>query len=386
MKRPVKKGEILNLEDFHSIKFCQTPILKDNNELFKTQEPHLKLLFGDASDRKFYRFYLGQEARAICMSFSDWTSGYGGSASDWIHIQKKLVDLGIPCPKIYKVEKDACCIWIEDLSDHFLYNETKGKTLREPDLNLQHYKQALDLIVLFQYQNPSEDQPTFSRAFDKAKLAYELQIFTEYFLEKFLSLKTKDSSVNFDRLKDEFERLSTVITQFEKVPSHRDYHSRNIMVFNDTLHWIDFQDARLGPHAYDVISLVRDSYVPCPWTTRLELYNHYLEKLNSVRENKKYKPIKASQFIEESLYVGLQRQLKVLGSFAFMATLKRKTQYLKYIKPTLDMLSNDNALITEGLNLKDAFQETVKLIHNLRTGCLKKTLEENILNYRHGEN
>ena len=105
MKIHPKKGEILNPDDFQEINFCQTPIMNDNNRPQEKTKPYLKLLFGDASDRKFYRFYNGKNSQAICMSFSDWTSGYGGSASDWIQIQEKLVAIGIPCPKIYKIEK-----------------------------------------------------------------------------------------------------------------------------------------------------------------------------------------------------------------------------------------------------------------------------------------
>ena len=42
---------------------------------------------------------------------------------------------------------------------------------------------------------------------------------------------------------------------------HRDYHSRNLMLHDGSLYIIDFQDARMGPDTYDLVSLLRDSYV-----------------------------------------------------------------------------------------------------------------------------
>ena len=64
-----------------------------------------------------------------------------------------------------------------------------------------------------------------------------------------------------------------------------------------------------------------------------------------------------------------------------MAISKKKNQYLKYIKPTLKILSDDNALISEKMSLHETFQETVKLIHNLSSGPLKKILDERLLEY-----
>ena len=46
-----------------------------------------------------------------------------------------------------------------------------------------------------------------------------------------------------------------------RVLCHRDYHSRNLMLHEVSLYIIDFQDARMGPDTYDLVSLLRDSYV-----------------------------------------------------------------------------------------------------------------------------
>ena len=61
-----------------------------------------------------------------------------------------------------------------------------------------------------------------------------------------------------------------------RVLCHRDYHSRNLMLHDEQLYIIDFQDARMGPDTYDLVSLLRDSYVDLPEQTVDELIAYFL--------------------------------------------------------------------------------------------------------------
>ena len=61
-----------------------------------------------------------------------------------------------------------------------------------------------------------------------------------------------------------------------RVLCHRDYHSRNLMLHDGQLYIIDFQDARMGPDTYDLVSLLRDSYVDLPEQTVDELIAYFL--------------------------------------------------------------------------------------------------------------
>ena len=61
-----------------------------------------------------------------------------------------------------------------------------------------------------------------------------------------------------------------------RVLCHRDYHSRNLMLHDGRLYIIDFQDARMGPDTYDLVSLLRDSYVDLPEQTVDELIAYFL--------------------------------------------------------------------------------------------------------------
>ncbi len=64
-----------------------------------------------------------------------------------------------------------------------------------------------------------------------------------------------------DELRQEFAAIVAELAAEPRVLCHRDYHSRNLMLHLDRLYIIDFQDARMGPDTYDLVSLLRDSYV-----------------------------------------------------------------------------------------------------------------------------
>src|SRR5690606_9990932 len=114
---------------------------------------------------------------------------------------------------------------------------------------------------------------------------------------------------------------------------HRDFHSRNVMVQNGHLAVIDFQDARLGPAAYDLVSLCFDSYVPFGAGLRREMLDAGLTLL---RES----GLTQAADDAERLWrpVLLQRQLKAVGSFGFLTLDKQRGDYLKYVGPALKTL------------------------------------------------
>jgi len=99
------------------------------------------------------------------------------------------------------------------------------------------------------------------------------------------------------------------------------------MVHNDTLHIIDFQDARMGPDTYDLVSLLRDSYVDLPERTVDELIAYFLALGR--------RPGDQAAFRRRFDLMALQRNLKALGTFGYQTTARRNTVYLQYIPRTL---------------------------------------------------
>ena len=108
---------------------------------------------------------------------------------------------------------------------------------------------------------------------------------------------------------------------------HRDYHSRNLMLHDEQLYIIDFQDARMGPDTYDLVSLLRDSYVDLPEQTVSELIAYFLALKGDDGQE--------AAFRDRFDVMALQRNLKALGTFGYQTTARRNPVYIQYIPRTL---------------------------------------------------
>jgi len=325
------------------------------------------LIAGDGSDRKFYRWVGNAHQTSICMQFSAWEGGYGGDPNSWLEMQKALVQMGIPVPEVLKVDKDKLCIWTEDLGDVFL-----GAL----PFSVKMYEEALNLLVRAQYPSAQIQTPASSRLFDFEKLYYEMNFFVKYFLNEFLNLNVGDKT--HAPLFEDIQLLCEEIQKFQRVFCHRDYHSRNLMVKDKRLYWIDFQDARMGPHSYDVVSLLRDSYVQMDWDTRKSLCEYYLKCVNALRHKGHLPIISEDNFHRELLLVGLQRNVKAIGSFAYLACEKKKPSYLAHVFYTLGIVCSPQAQVCAQTNLKTMFPEFFELLERLYRGDLSALLRKQI--------
>jgi aminoglycoside/choline kinase family phosphotransferase len=112
-----------------------------------------------------------------------------------------------------------------------------------------------------------------------------------------------------------------------QVVVHRDFHSRNLMVVrNQELAVIDFQDAVIGPITYDPISLLKDCYVSWPRQRQIGWLLDYKRLL--VREQL-MSAMSDDTFIAWFDLMGLQRHVKVLGIFARLCLRDGKPAYLE---------------------------------------------------------
>jgi aminoglycoside/choline kinase family phosphotransferase len=111
------------------------------------------------------------------------------------------------------------------------------------------------------------------------------------------------------------------------VITHRDFHSRNVMVKDGQFIFIDFQDARWGVPQYDLVSLLEDCYYDIHEENRQRLKRYYFENLDpAIHGQKNYE-----QF--EALYddMTIQRVFKAVGSFCYIYNWRKDDRYLKYI-------------------------------------------------------
>jgi aminoglycoside/choline kinase family phosphotransferase len=106
---------------------------------------------------------------------------------------------------------------------------------------------------------------------------------------------------------------------------HRDYHSRNLMVTKPNPGVLDFQDAVYGPVTYDLVSLLRDAYIEWEEERQIDWAVRYWEKARAAGI-----PVDAdfASFWRDFEWMGVQRQIKVLGIFARLCHRDGKRAYV----------------------------------------------------------
>jgi hypothetical protein len=287
------------------------------SQYFAFQAYTVKPLAGDGSDRSYYRITNADKKTHVLMVLQgpDRESLREGNY-DWLRIAKILGSENIRIPDIYRTFSQDGAILHEDLGDLTL--EAFIATLKTPDEIKKTYDSAVDLwSKMIQIQSPG---PWQNRSFNRDKYLFELFFLKAHLLQPENLLKKQE----FVILEKEFEKLSSKIGSSTGVFTHRDFHSRNLMVKDAEVIMIDFQDAMMGPASYDLVSLCFDPYVPLPSAQRLEIFSRGLQA-GSVNE------------LDWPLVL-LQRLLKAIGSFGYLTLSKKKGNYLKYVSPTIASL------------------------------------------------
>jgi aminoglycoside/choline kinase family phosphotransferase len=126
---------------------------------------------------------------------------------------------------------------------------------------------------------------------------------------------------------------------------HRDYHSRNLMLFEGRVYMIDFQDARMGPDTYDLVSLLRDSYVDLNDLAVNELIAYFLALTGDQTDG--------AAFRERFDLMALQRNLKALGTFGYMTVARNNTVYIQYIPRTIGYVRQNLSKYPKFSGLRD---------------------------------
>ena len=99
---------------------------------------------------------------------------------------------------------------------------------------------------------------------------------------------------------------------------------------------IDFQDARMGPIHYDLVSLLKDSYVNLSDESQEILLQYYFDQMMT----RKQKDLNNEDFFSTYELQCIQRQLKACGSVASFYNTREDLRYLKYLKPTTKAILN----------------------------------------------
>ncbi len=114
---------------------------------------------------------------------------------------------------------------------------------------------------------------------------------------------------------------------------HRDYQCRNLMLQRDEIRIIDFQGARLGPLAYDLAALLNDPYAALPQALRAELLQYYLQQAAALLPEFDREGFRRGWYL-----LALQRNLQILGAFAYLSNRRGKNFFQNYLLPAARQL------------------------------------------------
>lgn len=284
-------------------------------------------LAGDASARKYFRVVVGDTSYVLMF----WDPFEDEETYPFLNVLHHFAKHGVQVPKVISVSKTEGLVLLEDLGDLTL--ERKFWENQDPETAMGFYKQSIDEIVKIHYSATRDFSPKYSAfkiEFNVERLLWELNYAREHLLEKFLKVKISDGDGKL--LTNSFTKICQRLHDEPKFIAHRDYHSRNLMIKNGRVRVIDFQDARLGAIQYDLVSLLRDSYVNMPDQMQTKLLDYYLaerEKLGGLPK------VNRDHFDILFEVQSIQRCLKACGSFASFYNTRNDTRYLKYLKGTL---------------------------------------------------
>lgn len=191
------------------------------------------------------------------------------------------------------------------------------------------------------------------RRYDDALYERDYRLFDEWFLGRHLGLDA-DCDV-LDRMELIHRRLIDAGKAQAHVLVHRDFTARNLMPAEGGPAVLDFQDAVVGPIAYDPISLVRDAFQSWPEAT----VHTALAGYHGMARAAALPVPPLERFLHDCDWIGVQRHLKILGIFARLHHRDGKSRYLvdapRFVRYVLDVAARHDALAP----LRDVFEEHV---------------------------
>jgi N-acetylmuramate 1-kinase len=295
-------------------------LLKWLTESCHLHEVSLEKIPHDASFRRYFRVITPIRTYVVM----DAPPRYE-NCQPFIAVAKALKKHGLEVPDVYYADLKLGFLLLTDLGD-----QSYLKALNANNANLL-YSEALQALVKIQACPTVEG--LIIPPFNGERMWQEFYCFKEWFLEKLLGLRLGAMQMNLEKC---FKLLVESAANQPQVFMHRDYHANNLMVLPDNkVGVLDFQDAFIGPVTYDLVSLLRDCYISWPDKQAVTWALEYLSYLQARGDL-----LDVSQ--EEFLYwfdlMGLERHLKALFTFARKYVRDQSYKYLHYIPRTLHYL------------------------------------------------
>jgi len=262
---------------------------------------------------------------------------------------------GVPVPKIYAVSSDLKKYLLEDLGNTTLF-QFLSKTRESEGFSeniIEKYKKVLKELPKIQIiaGRDIDYSVCYPReAFDKQSMMWDLNYFKYYFL--------KLAKIHFDEqaLEDDFQLFSNyLLSASSNYFLYRDFQSRNVMIKDDEVYFIDYQGGRQGALQYDLASLLYDGKADIPESVKNQLYDFYISEL------KKLKKVDDKEFASYFKGFVLIRIMQAMGAYGFRGFYEKKEHFLKSIPFALKNLES----ILKDVNLPVQLPELISVLNQL---------------------
>jgi N-acetylmuramate 1-kinase len=291
---------------------------------------------GHASVRTYWRarWHDGGPSSAVVMVLPSDTPpeeiGKGGPTgpAPFVDVQRYLARLGVRVPRILDWSQEEGFVVLEDLGDEMMVSRLAAGDAPHP-----LYRAAVDQLArmrLWADAAPDADCIAFQRRYDQDVYRWELEHFLEWGVAawKGAGMSAPEQRLVERRFDDMARRLAGEPAGF----THRDYQARNIMVLRGGEQaLIDFQDALLGPRQYDLVSLLRDSYV----TLDEDFIGGMVRRYLATTANEGGPEIDERDFREVFDLLTVQRKLKDAGRFVYIDRVKSNSDFLRFVPVAL---------------------------------------------------
>ena len=291
-------------------------------------------LAADGSTRRFVR--IARNAVPLCLAVMPASASdreMAEAAAAW-QIGRHLHGRGIPVPDLLAREEESGIILFEDLGDtrlHDLTLATDFSDARARGSLLAVYRQVIDQLVVMQIEGAAGfderwcwDTPRYDR---QLMLERESGYFLRSFWRDMLGMEIPAG------VEGEFAAIAELAAA---APCdfflHRDFQCRNIMIKDGQVRFIDYQGGRWGPLAYDLASMLIDPYATLPEECCSQLFQYYLDLMRNRLETD------VDVFRRHYALLALQRNLQIIGAFAFLSQVRGKTFFAGYIRPAVHQL------------------------------------------------
>lgn len=305
-------------------------------------EPHtLRPASEDASFRRYFRIDstlctadahsspIKQKTFIIMDAPPEWEN-----SAPFVQIAQLMHDAGVAAPQVLAWNQEHGFLLLTDLGEQTMMQALQ-QSVAAGTSALPLFLQATDALIQWQLASRPDVLPVF----DADRQRQEMALYRDWYVTQYkescqnpYTLTAADEKIWADTL----EKIIAHNQQWPNVYVHSDFMPRNLMVLSDNkVGVLDFQDAVYGPITYDIASLLRDAFWSCEEEFCLDVTIRYWSKAR-----KAGLPVgdDFGAFYQAVEWMGLQRHLRIVGTFARLGLRDGKPHYAKDIPRFIDYI------------------------------------------------